>query len=365
MNKKLLLTSILSIMVVSSVYAESFPNDGSMQENKTYEDSATYDNTGVYSGTAQAQANYTPNTYTVASGEYLLNNTIAGTICPANSYCPGGDYVFSETLSQGITSCPTEYGLSVTGSSSVDECYRTCSSADVLHSSATGTFSGEFYSNSVNKCEPVNDASCALGYHYKAASGLDLDVSIAPSSIRYRSNNGTGNNSGNITGLEKGEGEATFSSGIASGKALCSITSGSNYNQGTPNESATGQFCWCKIDGFTPNGGSKQNLTSFFVLRDNFGDANNCANNCAASCMNGFSGDGTFRASMINAVQKSGLAICEANVITITWDGAEASDIAANNAGTTTYDGDIRTPVKAKEKLGHTFTGWTFIKPTE
>ncbi|MCQ2562043.1 MAG: hypothetical protein MJ158_00245 [Alphaproteobacteria bacterium] len=364
MNSKLLLTSILSIIVASSAYAENFPSDGSMQENKTYEDSATYDNTGVYSGTAQAQANYTPNTYTVASGEYLLSNTIAGTICPANSYCPGGDYVFNETLSQGITSCPATYGLSATGSSSVDECYRTCSYSDVLHSSSTGTFSGEFYSNSINKCEPVNDASCALGYHYKAGSSLNVDSNAVTSTYRYKSNSGTGDNSANTTGLANGEWDGTFSYGTLKGKALCSSTSGTYAETGTPNESGTGQYCWCKIDGFTPSGGSLGNVSGAWVFNYDLGDSAVCDGYCAVYCARPLGYYDGFRASMINSVQ-AGLAICEANVITITWDGAEASDIAANNAGTTTYDGDIRTPVKAREKFGHTFTGWTFIKPTE
>ena len=54
---------------------------------------------------------------------------------------------------------------------------------------------------------------------------------------------------------------------------------------------------------------------------------------------------------------------CNANVISITWADASAEDIAANEAGTVTYGGDIRTPRKAVHKPGKIFTGWTFVSP--
>jgi len=53
-------------------------------------------------------------------------------------------------------------------------------------------------------------------------------------------------------------------------------------------------------------------------------------------------------------------AVYEPNTITINWDGADTEDITANNAGTCTYGGDIRTPVKAQHIPGQTFVGWTF-----
>ncbi len=52
--------------------------------------------------------------------------------------------------------------------------------------------------------------------------------------------------------------------------------------------------------------------------------------------------------------------VCVANVINITWDNASGNDIAANDAGTVTYGGDIRTPKKAQHINGKIFTGWTF-----
>ena len=54
-----------------------------------------------------------------------------------------------------------------------------------------------------------------------------------------------------------------------------------------------------------------------------------------------------------------------ANVITINWNGATAAAIAANNAGTTVYGGDIRTPQSydpSQVPAGKRFIGWKFRK---
>ncbi len=56
---------------------------------------------------------------------------------------------------------------------------------------------------------------------------------------------------------------------------------------------------------------------------------------------------------------------CTANEITINWSNASAADIDANEAGTVTYGGDIRTPRAALIIPGKVFTGWTFSAPGE
>ena len=57
--------------------------------------------------------------------------------------------------------------------------------------------------------------------------------------------------------------------------------------------------------------------------------------------------------------------VCIGNIITIDWFDALAEDISANNAGTMTYGGDIRTPRAAIDKtnIGLRFKGWKFNKP--
>ncbi len=56
--------------------------------------------------------------------------------------------------------------------------------------------------------------------------------------------------------------------------------------------------------------------------------------------------------------------VCVGNVINITWDSANTADITANNAGSVTYGGDIRTPRKAQHINGKIFVGWTFNTPS-
>lgn len=59
---------------------------------------------------------------------------------------------------------------------------------------------------------------------------------------------------------------------------------------------------------------------------------------------------------------------CLPNTITITWNGATAEDISANNAGSVSYGGDIRTPRAAdstQTPIGKTFVGWKFAKPSQ
>ena len=51
---------------------------------------------------------------------------------------------------------------------------------------------------------------------------------------------------------------------------------------------------------------------------------------------------------------------CLANEITINWTGASAEAISANNAGSCTYGGDIKTPQSAETVPGKVFRGWRF-----
>ena len=59
--------------------------------------------------------------------------------------------------------------------------------------------------------------------------------------------------------------------------------------------------------------------------------------------------------------------VCVGNIIIIDWSDADAADISANNAGTMTYGGDIRTPRAAIDKtnIGLRFKGWVFNKPIQ
>jgi len=50
-------------------------------------------------------ARFTANEYDCAAGYYVPANNDGCVSCPADSYCPGGHYVFNETMAQGINPC--------------------------------------------------------------------------------------------------------------------------------------------------------------------------------------------------------------------------------------------------------------------
>ncbi len=102
----------------------------------------------------------------------------------------------------------------------------------------------------------------------------------------------------------------------------------------------------CPTGGTCPGGTFDFNPDNFQgVIFDSFSDAT-MNNSCAANFPMGL------------------VAVYEPNTITINWDHADQSDIDANDAGSVTYGGDIRTPRKAQHINGKIFVGWTFNNPS-
>ena len=91
----------------------------------------------------------------------------------------------------------------------------------------------------------------------------------------------------------------------------------------------------------------------------------NCETGCAYNCGTYLNTDSSFGyRSLVMGNVGTTLAVCDANIINITWSDASAEDIEATNAGTCEYSGDIRTPRAATNKPGKRFRGWKFIKPS-
>ncbi len=65
-----------------------------------------FNNTGVYDGTFVMVPVYEDTIYTCERGYYLPMGLEDCAICPENSYCPGGEYTYSETDDVGINPCP-------------------------------------------------------------------------------------------------------------------------------------------------------------------------------------------------------------------------------------------------------------------
>ena len=131
----------------------------------------------------------------------------------------------------------------------------------------------------------------------------------------------------------------------------------------------SGQYCYCQMTAYTPSGSSEQiPVTSapWVYQSAAYISADACVSECANSCAYYSEGntarDSAYRAAVLGALGTKTVGVCAANEISITWADADPADVAANNAGVCTYDGDIRTPAKAITKPGKTFKGWKFQK---
>ncbi len=396
MKNKIFLSSML-IMSVAPAMAENFPSNGLMQQNKTYDNAATSTNMdGVYEGTVNATAEYETINYLLNAGKYLPKDSETITTCPAGSFCAGGETVqYNENLAQGIETCPSGFGSSADGSSSNTQCYRACDINNVGDSitaiaHATAISGNDYYGNGTDTCEPT---ACENGWHLKPGAPDLINIigntevkkvgsTIYNAAIR---NNGEKVRQANVWGMtEKNTWAVDYGDkGRIAGHGRCSTSQGfmdgdfDGYNWSNPTVYETlvdetgntgAQYCYCKLDSYTPSGESLISVSTPWVYTQNPGSASSCAEDCAVICADNlaftYSSDLRFRAAFFGFVGNP-LASCEANTITINWSNADAEDVSANNAGTATYGSDVRTPVKAQTIKGKTFKGWRFSAPEQ
>ena len=450
MKGKIFLTSVVAIGIASNAFAETFPSDGSMQENTTYENAATYKNMGVYEGAVTANAEYEDILYQIAAGTYLPAGSETSAECTAGNYCSGlTDAKYNESANQGLSACPSAYPNSAAGASKDTQCYTACTVANANIAHATAVDGNDYFGSGTDTCGAT---ACDNGYHVLSGIRLIEQTPLIPvdyheygdgfafvnasgeSSGYSCENNGCSSddtvleNSGitenntwashfdygtvygrascqpsmdegfmyimmNLEGVMGGEMTLEdFESGLSaiSGTAKAKFASNliTELKAGTKSESDltpalwavfgtetdanysttdTGQYCYCQMTGFTPTDGTKQSVAgAAWGFRSVTGSAGDCAGDCAAGCADNLRGVGArndgFRAAVFGSLGASSAGTCEANEISITWTNADPADVSANNAGVCTYDGDIRTPVKAETKPGKTFKGWRFDK---
>lgn len=233
MKHKILLTSlvVMGLTCPWGARAETFPTDGYMQENKTYESAATEENLGAYEGTVNATAEYDDILYQILAGSYLPAGS-EGDVepCPEGSYCPGvTDATYNETSAQGVTSCPTGYPNSEAGAGAQTQCYTACtkSSANIAH--ATAVSGNDYYGAGVDTCVAT---ACENGYHVSDGVKLierdpliDVDVSVEGNNFGYISADGGGTQRVSENGLtENNTWAAEFDYGTVYGRASCQST---------------------------------------------------------------------------------------------------------------------------------------------
>ena len=373
--------------------SETFPQNGQMQEDTKYIGQATETNLHSYEGPVTATANYTDTPYTVTAGNYLPMSSETVAQCTSGNYCPGinGTVNYSTSANQGLTACPGGYGASDLGASENTQCYRTCDSANIGSTitstpgiaHADGMAGNDYYGTGTDTCYPT---SCVAGWHLNPGAP-DLATIIGNTEATgsgYRSNDGNNNSNESQYGItQNGEFVVDYGNkGRIQGYSGCSTDGVNNpwYDQSgytfegdhfrNALSSNTGDYCWCRLGGYTPLNGTMQSLSTPWVFYDiqegEEPEVNGCAVECARLCknvlMSDFSDQLAFRTALFNSIQST--PSCDANVISITWDGADQTDIDANNAASVTYGGDINTPKKAVHVPGKTFVGWTFDTPS-
>ena len=342
---------------------------------------------------------------TVEPGYYLPAGTETPVQCTAGNFCPGGITVYyNANNNQGITACSTlgdhSYTNSNAGASANSDCYKLCTSENVPH--ATVITGKDYYGDGADTCSAT---SCENGYHtYTISAAVPLTSEISNTGGWYWAlgndgyddygsgelaahgvtQNGTftvwywGNN-------DDPDGDSEPTGARITGRSQCSTRADAGYDNTWIENTETGYWdyqilavnitdtlpdnsgtnCYCTMDGYAPAGGAKQSVSNPWVSPGwGYDDASDCATWCADACGYMFQ-DGEYynmpfrEIFMING----NTAACTGNTITVNWSNASAADIDANEAGTVTYGGDIRTPRAATIIPGKVFLGWKFSRP--
>ena len=126
-----------------------------------------------------------------------------------------------------------------------------------------------------------------------------------------------GSNGGDNSGLSNGEWKVVLGKyGTAKGIGQCSSRSATNSWVGTDNDyvlqsngttstlpDAEGEYCWCKMTGWTPNGGTETPMSSLWVFNLKYGSASACAGYCAIRCGITVRNSSGLRSALFGSVQ--------------------------------------------------------------
>ena len=107
--------------------------------------------------------------------------------------------------------------------------------------------------------------------------------------------------------LNDGEWAITFDYGTVYGKSLCTSSSLPDYySTGTPNESASGPNCWCKVTQFkTTSGNILTAVSNPWSWYNNmiYDGEDHCERECASSCASGVAGNADNRTALYGQSQ--------------------------------------------------------------
>ena len=331
--------------VACSACPADYPNadSGATSENECYRKCTTDDVAGAHSVMGNNYYGTGVDTcqeavYYISAGEYLPAGGEEPVDCPSGYYCPGvGDVRWDEKNDQGLVLCPTDFPNSDTGAKTESDCYKPCTTDDVV--GAMTVIGTVYYGDGLNTCAVTE---CMAGWFVKP--GLNLAETIGEdegSDSAYISDTGSFRETNYDGNGAKGQeyygisGPMSFAvnyagKGMLTGHGRCSTQAGVGlWNSASTPEDVTvinnltdetgqsdAQYCYCQVDGFTPTGGDKVMVTSApWVFNDVFGSADNCADGCASYCAYNLRPGGVrslaFRAAVMDATGNIGPGICE------------------------------------------------------
>ena len=415
---KVVLTSVLALVIASPAMA-------AVGDLVTSGAQCTIGDLGVSSGTANATAQFSVNSYNCAPGTYLPagsgwstdnqytpyedgDDPIQCMQCPANSFCygsgdeEGGVFVYNQSSAQGVTSCSEEWGdgypYSDAGSDNADACYfvapcPTISAATACDPHAATcaytndaiTTNGRIYAEgesgpNMPKCSL--DFTCGTGYTKSTPGSAITAPNTNANSFEYKSHiYPSGSNSQNNSSLSAGEWSATWNStGTIKGIASCNAVPGDNHswawggdssdwtmpaNNGLMSNSADANDSSRRYCWCKPTSwtpsGGSEQLLSAAWVFFNGGGD---ASNCANYCA-------AYCADYVRSIADFRSALfgvvgassqCVANTITLNWNNEDGTNF---ESGSCTYDESLTVPSTHPDKRGYTFTGWQFVSPSQ
>ena len=396
---KVVLTSMLALVIAT-------PSMAAVGDLVTTGASCTIGDLGVSTGTANATAQFEPNTYVCPAGTYLPADATQCTACTAGNFCPGavdcedmGEcddpfYTFNEDDDQGLISCedyaPAGYTSSGASATSSDACYMSVSCPVISGNSACGPHttgcaytnpnatSGNIYADGSLTANCGLTYSCAQGYTSQSIDAPTLpSTSTGGNNCQYRSHIQDGSTRNNDNDLSAGEWKVTWNgSGTMKGIASCNAVPGDKSNNwanastlpantnlasnsADANDSSR-RYCWCKPTSWTASGGTTTELSAAWVFLYDRGGASYCANNCAVYCASYVGDNAGFRSALFGVV--GAMTQCVANTIDINWKNENGTVFTT---GQCTYDESLTVPSTHPDKRGYTFTGWKFVSPSQ
>ena len=333
-------------------------------------------NTSPYApaGSTQASACTEEERIICAAGTYLPANSLVCVTCPIGTYCAGGLFTQSNT-DQGIKDCPTDTngitGTSAAGAKSQYQCYATttvtCADYNKVDDPnrlsityANTTASAKDYYNGDTYFYTVLDiiGACAItavtcdttksvnsGYTGPLAN-YTFFTPMNNTRARTIGNDTSGScNSDNISGLDNGEFEVTYTDNTKiKGIASC-------YDKGDEFV-----YCGCTLTGYSIN-----NATMVPVTANNLSgivkhtDRASCECKCPVDCARVFKSRDQFTNDFINIFfGHLGDQLFCTDKISVDWYN-ENTLVESN---TCTYNQSATLPSSTPTREGYTFNGW-------